>query len=59
LEAGDDLGPAGAVCEQSVYEHQFFVFSDVWALTTRLSTGNMATAAAAPINVRRFIMVSN
>jgi hypothetical protein len=37
----------------------FFVFSDVWALATRLSTGKAATAAAAPINVRRFIIVSN
>ena len=34
----------------------FFVFSDVWALATRLSTGKAATAAAAPINVRRFII---
>jgi hypothetical protein len=37
----------------------FFVFSDVWALATRSSTGIAAIAAAAPINVRRFIMVSN
>src|SRR5882757_2453051 len=36
----------------------FFVFSDVWALATRLSAGKAATAAAAPINVRRFIIVS-
>jgi hypothetical protein len=37
----------------------FFVFTDVWALTTRLSRGKAATAAAAPINVRRFIIASN
>jgi hypothetical protein len=37
----------------------FFVFSDVWALAIRLSTGKAATAAAPPINVRRFIIVSN
>jgi hypothetical protein len=37
----------------------FFVFGVVWALATRLSTGKAATAAAAPINVRRFIIVSN
>jgi hypothetical protein len=36
----------------------FFVFGDVWAMATRLSTGKAATAAAAPINVRRFITVS-
>ena len=35
----------------------FFVFSDGWALATQLSTGKAATAAAAPINVRRFIIV--
>jgi hypothetical protein len=33
----------------------FFVFSDVCALATSLSRGKAATAAAAPINVRRFI----
>src|SRR4051794_11321386 len=31
----------------------------VWAPATRLSTGKAATAAAAPISVRRFIIVSN
>jgi hypothetical protein len=36
----------------------FLVFGDVWALAIRLSTGKVATAAAAPINVRRFIRVS-
>ena len=36
----------------------FFVFGDVWALATRLSRGRAALAAAAPINVRRFIIVS-
>src|SRR6202040_196337 len=36
----------------------FFVFVDVWALATRLSKGTAALAAAAPINVRRFIIVS-
>ena len=36
----------------------FFVFGDVWALATRLSKGSAAPAATAPINVRRFIMVS-
>src|SRR4029077_17895824 len=36
----------------------FLVFGDVWALTTRLSRGRVALAAAAPINVRRFIIVS-
>src|SRR4029077_9708216 len=36
----------------------FFVFVDVWALATRLSKGTAALAAAAPINVRRFIMAS-
>src|SRR6266508_4070748 len=34
-----------------------FVFGDVWALATPLSSGRAALAAA-PINVRRFIMVS-
>jgi hypothetical protein len=33
----------------------FFVFSGVWALATRSSTGAAARAAMAPINVRRFI----
>ena len=37
----------------------FFVFSNVWALAIRLSMGKAATAAATPINVRRFIIVSN
>jgi hypothetical protein len=36
----------------------FFVFGEVWALATRLSRGRAALAAAAPINVRRFIIVS-
>jgi hypothetical protein len=36
----------------------FFVFSDVWALATRSSTGRAALAATAPISVRRFIIVS-
>jgi hypothetical protein len=36
----------------------FLVFGDVWALTTRLSKGRAALAATAPINVRRFIIVS-
>jgi len=36
----------------------FLVFGDVWALTTRLSRGRVALAAATPINVRRFIIVS-
>jgi hypothetical protein len=37
----------------------FFVFGGVWALATRLSSGTVALAAAAPINVRRFIKVSD
>jgi hypothetical protein len=36
----------------------FLVFGDVWALATRLSKGRAALAATAPINVRRFIIVS-
>src|SRR6476660_6254236 len=36
----------------------FLVFGDVWALATRLSRGRAALAAAAPINVRRFMTVS-
>jgi hypothetical protein len=36
----------------------FLVFGGVWALATRLSKGRTAPAATAPINVRRFIMVS-
>ena len=36
----------------------FFVFGGVWALATRLSRGRAALAAAAPINVRRFMTVS-
>ena len=36
----------------------FLVFSDVWALATRLSKGRAALAATAPINARRFIIVS-
>jgi hypothetical protein len=36
----------------------FFVFGDVWALATRLSNATAALAAAAPISVRRFIIVS-
>jgi hypothetical protein len=39
---------------QSEATATFFVFSDVWALATRSTTGKAATAAAAPINVRRF-----
>jgi hypothetical protein len=35
----------------------FLVFGEVWALATRLSEGKAAQAAAAPINVRRFIIV--
>jgi hypothetical protein len=33
----------------------FFVFGEVWALAIRRMTRKAATAAAAPINVRRFI----
>jgi len=36
----------------------FFVFGDVWAMATRLSKGTAALATRAPINVRRFIIVS-
>src|SRR6185436_4172389 len=36
----------------------FFVFGDVWAVATRLNKGRAAAAATAPINVRRFIIVS-
>jgi hypothetical protein len=35
----------------------FLVFGEVWALAIRLNRGRTALAAAAPINVRRFIMV--
>jgi len=34
LEAGDDLGPAGAVCEQSAYE------DDILRLRRRLGAGD-------------------
>src|SRR5258707_3299186 len=37
----------------------FFVFTDVWALAIRLSTGKAATAAAAANHVSRFIQGSN
>jgi hypothetical protein len=36
LEAGDDLGPAGAVCEQPVYE------DDILGLRRCLGAGNPA-----------------
>ena len=36
----------------------FFVFGDVWALAIRSRRGRAALAAAAPMNVRRFIIVS-
>ena len=52
----DQLEPsANSPCTKTT----FLVFSDVWALATRLSTGKAATAAAVPINVRRFIIASN
>ena len=35
----------------------FLVFGDVWALATRSSRGRAALAAAAAINIRRFIIV--
>jgi hypothetical protein len=37
----------------------FLVFSDVWALETRLSKERTPLAATAPINVRRSIIASN
>ena len=37
----------------------FFVFGGVWALATRWSRGRAALTAAAPINVRRFMTVSD
>jgi hypothetical protein len=59
LEAGDDVRPAGAVCEQSVHEDDILRLRRcLGALATRSNTGKAATAAAAPINVRRFIIVS-
>jgi hypothetical protein len=36
----------------------FFVIGDVWALAIWLSKGRATLAPAAPINVRRFIIVS-
>src|SRR3954468_4258682 len=36
----------------------FFVFGEGWALATRLSKGSAALTATAPINVRRFIVIS-
>jgi hypothetical protein len=36
----------------------FFVFGDGWELATWSSKGRAAPAAKAPINVRRFIVVS-
>jgi hypothetical protein len=36
----------------------FLVFGGVWAPATRWSRGRAALAAAAPINVRRFMTIS-
>jgi len=58
LEASDDLRPAGAVGDSPCTNTTFLVFGDVWALATRVSKGRAALAATAPINVRRFIIVS-
>ena len=58
LEAGDDLGPAGAVREQSVYEDDILRLQRCLGAGNSIKQGKAATAAAAPINVLRFIVIS-
>jgi hypothetical protein len=48
---------AGAV-DADPLEVTFLVFGNVWAPAARFSKGRVALAVTAPINVRRFIVVS-